>query len=192
VITDADGEEVSEFTVDSLTEDFQITVTNTFDVGSIDVRKRVVGPGPGRYEVQLACVHDVDGTATDVEIPGGATRTLRETDDLRATYVDLPVGAECTLVVSDDGGARATTITPNDGDPEVGVVTVEDGASVELLVENEFDPDLAPVDTPDDDGGGLLPDTGAARGLLALAVIGLLLLGAGVLLVQRARRQRLG
>ena len=98
VITNADGEEVSEFTVDSLTEALQIDVTNTFDVGSIKVEKKVVGEGPSRFEVKLACTHDVDGTAIRIDIPGGAERTLAENGDFTTTYTDLPAGAACTLV----------------------------------------------------------------------------------------------
>ncbi len=76
VITDANGDEVSEFTVDSLDEDLQFAVTNTFDTGSIAVQKTVRGEGPNKFEVSLRCVHDVDGTPMTVDIPGGATRDL--------------------------------------------------------------------------------------------------------------------
>lgn len=188
VITDADGNQVSEFTVESLTEDLQLDVTNTFDVGSIQVRKRVVGPGPGHFVVELACSQDVDGSDTPVDIPGGASRPLDDDNDFRATYDELPVGAECTLVETDDGGAQSTTITPNDGDPDVGAVTVGDGTSVRLDVVNRF-PDLGP-DTTGGGSGGLLPDTGAGRWLLALAVAGFALAAAGAALVGTSRRRK--
>jgi uncharacterized repeat protein (TIGR01451 family) len=185
VITDAEGQEVSEITIDSLTQDLQLSVTNTFDVGAIKVTKTVVGDGPGRFEVELACSQDVDGTRTQVDIPGGAERALVRDRGFTATYDDLPVGAECTLVETDDGGARSTTITPNDGDPEVGAVTVQDGQTLEIDVVNEFDPDLGPASA--DEGGGL-PGTGAARGLLGLAILGLVVLGIGTVLLRRSRR----
>lgn len=189
VITDADGEEVSEFTIDSLTEAVRLDVTNTFGVGRVRVHKTVTGDGSGPYEVRLACTQDVDGEETRVAVPGGGDRTLSE-GSMTTTYADLPVGAECTLRETDDGGARATTITPNDGDPSVGTVTVEDGATVTFEVENEFDPAVGPGDEGDEGPGGLLPGTGAPRGLLALVIAGLALLAAGALLIERGRRGR--
>lgn len=198
VITDSDGNEVSEFTVkpvpdrEELTvEPLEFEVTNTFETGEVLVEKTVNGPGEGPFEVELACTHDVDGTTTDVDIPDGATRTL-EPGSMTTTYVDLPTGAECTLEETDDGGARSTTITPNNGDATVGVVTVGDGAQVTLEVVNDFPP-AAGGDDGDDDGPGtgLLPDTGAGRWLALAALLGLaLLLAGGVLLVAGSRRGR--
>ena len=106
------------------------------------------------------------------------------------------------------GDARETTITPNDGDPEVGAATVGDGTTVNLEVVNEFDAAPQPENDAEDDvanddeaaddeaadeddgAGGLLPDTGADRALLSLALLGLALLGAGGVLVGRGRRAR--
>ncbi|MGB0100205.1 MAG: DUF5979 domain-containing protein [Nocardioides sp.] len=187
VITDAEGEEVSEITIDSLTEDVQLEVTNTFDVGSVVVKKQVDGPGPDRFEVELACEQDVDGTERSVDIPGGAVRVLRAEDDFTARYDELPTGAGCTLVETDDGGAESTTITPNSGDPEVGTFTVGDDTVVRLRVVNRF-PDLGPGSGGTDPDGGLLPDTGAGRWLLALLIAGLALAGAGSGMILRSRR----
>ncbi|MEI7055212.1 DUF5979 domain-containing protein [Nocardioides sp. CCNWLW239] len=198
VITDADGNEVSEFTVkpvpnrEELTvEPVELTVTNTFDTGSVKVVKTVNGPGEGPFEVELACTYDVDGTATDVDIPGGATRTLKK-GSMTATYEDLPRGAECTLEETDDGGARSTTITPNAGDPTVGVVTVGNGADVTLDVVNDFPPS-GPSGDGDDSSSGLLPDTGSGPWLMVAALIGLaLLLSGGVFLIAGRKRRHEG
>lgn len=194
VITDADGNEVSEFTVrpvpntdEPAVEPMEFEVTNTFDTGAVRVRKEVVGPGSGAYDVRLACTYDVDGTATDVDIPGGATRTL-EPGAMVTRYVDLPAGATCTLTETDDGGADSTTITPNDGDPSVGVVTVADGGTVKLDVENVFEPAGTGPDDDGGDDGGDLPETGADGSLLPLLIGGLLALVAGLILVLRSRR----
>ena len=205
VITDADGKEVSQFTVDSLTDEIRVNVANTFAVGSVRVQKRVVGDGPNRFEVELSCTRDVDGNDIAVVVPGGASRALARSNDFTARYDDLPAGAACTLVETDDGGARETTISPNDGDPEVGVATVGDGTTVQLEVVNEFDaapqPDTHVADEDDvanddqvadedDNASDVLPDTGAGRALLALALLGLALLGAGGVLIGRGRRAR--
>ncbi len=193
VITDASGEEVSEFTVDSLTEELEIDVTNTFQVGAVEVRKKVDGDGPDSFDVTLACTQQVDGRMVRIDIPGGADRTLSERDDFSATYPDLPAGAECTLTETDDGGALQTTITPNAGDPEVGVLTVGDGKTAVLDVVNEFDtavgPGVGPADDPGvvavDAGTGILPDSDIGRALLALVLVGLALLGTGAVLRTR-------
>lgn len=194
VITDADGAEVSEFVVDTLFQDLQLTVTNTFDVGEITVSKTVIGDGPDSFEVTLACTSEIDGETTTVLIPDGEVRTLAESSGYTATYADLPAGAACTLAETDDGGADTTTITPNDGDPLLGVVTVEAGAAVEIDVENEFvAPPPAPPTPPAPpvvDPGEPLPPTGVGdptRWALALAPL-LLGLGLGFLLIARRRR----
>ncbi len=210
VITDADGNEVSEFTVlpvpneepgegEPLVEPMQFEVTNTFDTGSIRVNKTVVGPGNGPYDVELACTYDVDGTATDVDIPDGAERTIQQGQSV--TYADLPTGAECTLTETRDGGAESVTITPNDGDPTVGVVTVGDGERVTLDVVNEFPKPPPPGPGPNGgnngnggDGGdgpnaGGLPDTGSSPWLPVAGLLGLaLLLAGGVFLVAGRKR----
>jgi LPXTG-motif cell wall-anchored protein len=159
-------------------------------VGSITVTKTVVGDGPDNYQVELACIRDVDGAETPAVIPGGAGRTLDAGDDFTATYADLPIGAECTLIETDDGGADSTEITPNAGDPAVGVVTVTDGAVVELGVVNTFDPEMPPP--PDDyngtDDGTDLANTGGPSRIFLLAGTILLLSGSGALLLARRRR----
>jgi hypothetical protein len=111
VITDDAGEEVSDLTIDSLTEALQINVTNTFDVGSVKVTKRVVGDGAARFQVELTCTHDVDGTQTPVDIPGGAERTLTEGAGF-ATYTSSSSGVlewnkVCARCVALRGAARA-------------------------------------------------------------------------------------
>ena len=152
----------------------------------------MVGDGPSRFEVELACTQDVDGTETPVDIPGGADRVLRESSDFTATYADLPAGAACTLVETDDGDALQTTITPNDGDPEVGAVTVGNGTTVKIKVKNTFD--SADIDdqsgTGTDDNGVPLPGTGAeVPAWLAWLGLGLLAAG-GALTVVGVRRRR--
>ena len=71
-------------------------------------------------------------------------------------------------------------------------MTVGDGTTVRIEVVNGFDPALGPASAGEDPGSGFLPDTGTGRALLALALLGLVLLGAGVALVLRGRRLQHG
>ncbi|MFD4957966.1 DUF5979 domain-containing protein [Microbacterium sp. NPDC058389] len=126
-------------------------ITNTFDIGSLQVQKDLEGaPANGldpattdTYTVSLACTRLVNGETVDVAIPGGATRTI--TGAGTALYEGLPTGAECTVTETDPGFATGTpVITPDpvtigEGDTPV-VVTVtnvfENGSiSVEKTVD---------------------------------------------------------
>ncbi|MFE5335020.1 DUF5979 domain-containing protein [Isoptericola sp. NPDC056573] len=163
-----------------------VTVTNTFDVGSVAVEKVVDFEGSsydvGPFEVTLACTFQRE----DIEIPGGAAREIAAGDTV--TYDGLPIGAECVVTETDDGGAASSTVsTVGDGDP--GAVTVAaDPASV--TVTNTFAPPPPPAggDGTDTGGGGWLPTTGADIGLwVGIAV---LLIAAGVVAVGIRRRQQ--
>jgi hypothetical protein len=93
----------------------EVTVTNTFDVGEVRVVKTLTGDDAAAHEgdvftVTLACTRDVDGTDVDVDIPGGATRTLSADDDWVAGYQDLPQGADCVIAETDAGSADSVEI----------------------------------------------------------------------------------
>ena len=169
-----------------------ITVTNTFDVGSIAVDKVVDFEGDsydvGPFEVTLTCTFQ----GQDIEIPGGAAREIAGGDTV--TYEGLPIGAECVVTETDDGGAASSTIsTVGGGDP--GVVTVA-ADPAQLTVTNTFDPPPPPGggdngggdNGGDTGGGGWLPTTGAD---IALWVgIAVLLVAGGVILVGVRRRNQ--
>ncbi|MGC5165992.1 DUF5979 domain-containing protein [Luteimicrobium sp. DT211] len=154
------------------------TVTNTFDVGSIVVHKALDGDGAAdhrsdTFTVSLACTRDVDGTLTDVMVPGGAIRTVSATKD--ATYAGLPANATCTLTETDDGGADSARIDP-------GTVTVPVGSSVAITVTNTFGatpppPSPSPSSTATQAGTGGLAITGADFLHLGLIAAGVLALG---------------
>ncbi|GAA4843565.1 hypothetical protein GCM10023221_22190 [Luteimicrobium xylanilyticum] len=162
-----------------------ITVTNTFDVGSIEVHKALEGDGAAghrsdTFTVSLACTRDVDGTATAVKIPGGATRTVSATKD--ATYAGLPANATCTLTETKDGGSDATKIDP-------GTVTVPVGSSVAITVTNTFGA-VPPSPTATQAGTGGLAGTGADLWHLGLLAAGVLALGLLVLFTALWTRRR--
>ncbi|MGH1564113.1 DUF5979 domain-containing protein [Mumia sp. DW29H23] len=166
---------------DDAEEPVAVTVTNTFDVGGLVVEKRITGPGADErggkaFTVSLACTREVDGEDEEIEVPGGADRTLKRPDRLTATYDDLPVGAECVVTETDAGGAERTTIDP-------GSVTV--GAAdepVEVVVTNRFDAAAA----SDDEGGSDLPGTGSPVSSW-MAFLALALLAAGLTILRRRR-----
>ncbi|WP_277515306.1 DUF5979 domain-containing protein [Cellulosimicrobium cellulans] len=122
-----------------------VVITNTFDVGSIQVDKELAGLGalygPGPFEFTLECVYQ-DVALT---IPGGA---VREVDGgASVVYDGLPVGSVCSLTESDDFGASSTQIAVDGGESVDGtsvegiVVPPADGGeptTVTVAVENTF------------------------------------------------------
>ncbi|MEL7978096.1 DUF5979 domain-containing protein [Isoptericola sp. F-RaC21] len=181
-----------------------ITVTNTFDVGSVAVTKKVDFEGDsydvGPFEVTLACTFQGE----DITVPGGAAREIAAGDTV--TYAGLPIGAECVVTETDDGGAASSTVStvgdPSTGSGESGdpgaVTIAADAASV--TVTNTFDavpPPPSGGGTGDngggdngtgDNGGGWLPTTGADIALwVGLAV---LLVAGGIVLVGIRRRHQ--
>ncbi|MBD8079719.1 DUF5979 domain-containing protein [Cellulosimicrobium arenosum] len=115
----------------------EVVITNTFDVGSIEVDKDLAGLGalygPGPFEVELACTYE----GVDLTIPGGAVREIDGGSSV--TYAGLPVGSECTLTETDTFGASSTTITVDGGDPV-------DGTSVDVTVPPATDGDPTTVE----------------------------------------------
>ncbi|MFD7307929.1 DUF5979 domain-containing protein [Promicromonospora sp. NPDC059942] len=126
-----------------------LAVTNTFDVGRVEVVKTLSGPDAAAHQddvftVELACTRDVDGAAVDVEIPGGPSRTLSAADDWTAVYEDLPLGATCQVTETDAGSADSVTIVvdgtttqadPAEGDPRSASFDLPAGDDVCLPVE---------------------------------------------------------
>ncbi|CAN5559882.1 hypothetical protein BH10ACT7_BH10ACT7_13650 [soil metagenome] len=113
-----------------------VTVINNFTEGSIDVEKTVTGLGAplwgnGPFEVSLECTRLVDGTATAITIPGGATRALESGTGFTASYEHLPTGADCTLRESKTGGA---TVAAGPQTAKIG-----NGTTVQIDLENEFE-----------------------------------------------------
>lgn len=189
-----------------------VTATNTFDATSLTVVKTVTGDldaegANGPFVVTLACTMQRDGTTSTVTVPGGAARTLLA-PSLTTTYERLPVGADCVLTETDTGGATSTTATVVVGAsvvtstgttvPVVGLATTTEPGQAEVQLVNHFTASEEPQGSPDepdlddDVPGGInppatLPVTGAQ--VTALALVALLLLGAGAALVVLRRRR---
>lgn len=114
--------------------DVPVTVTNTFDVTSIEVTKEITGAGSenwgqNSFRVSLVCTRDVDGETQSIVVPGGATRDLVG-PDYTAEYTGLPVGADCAMSEVLVGGANGSTVSPN--------VFTLGGTAAEVTVSNEF------------------------------------------------------
>jgi hypothetical protein len=169
-----------------------VTVTNTFDVGSVVVDKEVLFEGAayetGPFEVTLECTFEGE----PVDVPGGATREIAGGGSV--TYAGLPVGADCVVTETDDGGATSVEVSAVGGG-EPGAVTVAAGDPVSVTVTNTLpaappEPPAPPAPPePGPDGGGFLPQTGAGWIGLLVVVAAVLLIGGGLLYRFGARRQ---
>ncbi|MEO8093702.1 MAG: DUF5979 domain-containing protein [Pseudolysinimonas sp.] len=113
-----------------------VTITNDFTEGEVSVEKDFLGLGvplygAGPFEVTLECTRDVDGTATAVDIPGGATRELNAGNSYADVFTHLPTGAECTATETKTAGATDST-GPVD-------LTIGDGTTGDARFTNTFD-----------------------------------------------------
>ena len=177
-------------TADSAEQPVQVSIDNTFDVGSIRLAKKLAGGGAAdvpsgtAFTLQLSCQVLVDGEIADVALENGGRVTLTTPNDLEATYTGLPTGAHCAVTEPDTGGADAVTITP-------GEVIVGDGTTVDVVATNTFDPPHNPPNPPNPPhhGGGTLPNTGGPA--LGMLVVGVLLLvgGGGAMIIGRLRKR---
>jgi hypothetical protein len=123
-----------------------LEITNTFDVGSVAVDKTILGDGSllygnGPFEVTLACTQQVNGTPTNVAIPGGPTRELTGLNGYANSFDDLPAGASCDATETKTGGATTSTFTTTST-----AVPVVANATTALDLSNEFDVGYVTVD----------------------------------------------
>lgn len=130
---------------DLVTGGNDVTVTNTFDSGSVEVEKTVTGDGTryatAPFYVTLTCERQVDGATVPVEIPAAAVpivgvtdpavRELSSTNGYRTEYLGLPTGADCEIVESGTGGASSSEI-------DVAAFTIGDDTAQQVEVTNSF------------------------------------------------------
>ncbi|KAB1644513.1 hypothetical protein F8O06_10800 [Pseudoclavibacter sp. CFCC 14310] len=161
-----------------------VNITNTFEVGSIDIVKKRVGVGAdaygkGPFEAQAVCTYQKDGEQTPIELPNDGRVELSEQNGYRASIDDLLVGADCKISETETGGADVVSIDPQDGE-----ITVDDRPGAQTVtITNEFN--TAP---PTDEGG--LARTGETIGAVLFGAA-VLLGGAGLMLLARSRRKHL-
>ncbi|GIT78738.1 hypothetical protein LLS1_04070 [Leifsonia sp. LS1] len=116
-----------------------VTITNTFDTGSLTIDKKRVGAGvalfgAGPFTVQVTCTYDVDGVTTPIDLGARGTLELSKANGYTATVDDLIAGASCAVEETDAGLATATTLDPADG-----VVAIPSGSAATVTVTNRFD-----------------------------------------------------
>lgn len=112
----------------------ELTVTNTFEAGHLQILKRVVGAGTslpeGPFEFEVACTFQdtaIDPVTVVVSRPAGETEMVTDVPLL------LPVGALCTITETDTGGADATPDTVT-----VTIVENADDNTVQAVFTNLF------------------------------------------------------
>ncbi|HEY9291253.1 MAG TPA: DUF5979 domain-containing protein, partial [Microlunatus sp.] len=183
-----------------------VTATNDYQVGAVQVIKKVTGGAADQvadgtdFKVQLTCTMAYgEGDPVPVTLPDDGVKTLTTPDDLQAEYTGIPAGAQCTVTETDTGGADASKITPDSV-----TVGTDDNQTASFEVVNTFDPQpTQPSESPTNaappapsqppssgPSQGGLPNTGGPS--LALAVLGALLLAAGVFFVAFSRRRNRG
>jgi hypothetical protein len=121
----------------------------------------------------LTCTQLVDGVATPIDIPDGATRDIWHQTSI--TYDNLPIGASCTLVESVQNKAQSVIITWHGIPVPRNTVTVGDPDFV-IHVVNVYNIALG--------------FTGVEVASPLLFSLLALLLGLGILAVQYLRRRR--
>jgi hypothetical protein len=155
-------------------------ITNTFDVGSLNVIKKVTGAmanqdGAGPFTLAVKCVlDDASGTRTvwdgTVKLGGGAP--------LHATITNIAAGATCTVTEPDNGGASAVSIDPS------GPIPVDANATATVTVTNTFDASGA------GGGGSNLASTGVPISRDILWGLALLVSGAALIVLAGVSRRR--
>ncbi|KQM80906.1 hypothetical protein ASE68_17950 [Agromyces sp. Leaf222] len=153
----------------------ELTATNTFEEGSVDLVKTVSGAtdqADGKtFIVAVTCTFD-QGEGNDPYVPFDA-EPVPITAGETVTLSDLPIGTECWAEETDAGGAIAVTVSATEATPVV--VGLDEAATI--TVDNEFAP--AP------------PVTGVDGAAVAAWIgFGGILVAIGVALVLIARRRR--
>ncbi len=108
-----------------------LTVTNSFQVGSVAVTKVVTGAGAatygaGPFTISATCVYE--GTTlynTPIVLGGGGPLTQ--------TIDNLPTGTSCQFAETVNGGATTSSISPSDG-----IVVVGNGTIATFTATNTF------------------------------------------------------
>jgi hypothetical protein len=109
----------------------EITVTNEFHDGSLELRKQVDGASaavaPGTFDVTVTCEFPV---GTPVALPNSGLVTL-DADGTPVTLNAIPTGAQCKVTEA-DAGQTTVAYAPSDG------VTIGDGTTTGVVITNVY------------------------------------------------------
>lgn len=160
-------------TIEESEQVVDVTITNTFNTGSLELVKKLEGAGAKdkanvTFEAQVACEYQVGDETRNVVLPNAGKYQLSKANGYKATVSGIYDGATCTVKETNTGGATKVTMDPKDGK-----VTVGSEKPVTVTITNHFSE---------------LPDTGARVASAGLAAIALLGLGGGVMLISRRNR----
>jgi len=110
--------------------DAEVTVTNTYSLSPVVVRKVVGGQGAqyaaGPWQMTLACTFGGDPIA----IPGGATRDVAPGQP--GVWFGIPDAAVCGVTETDEGGATSVDVDPTS-------LTVSEDVVAIVTVTNTYD-----------------------------------------------------
>jgi large repetitive protein len=116
---------------DDETTPVDVTVTNTFETGTISLSKVVTGASaaaaPTDFEVTVTCEFPV---GTKVVLPNGGVITLNA-DGTPVTLSAIPTGSVCTAEET-DAGQTTVDFSPSS-------LTVGDGTTVDMTVTNTYE-----------------------------------------------------
>ncbi|MFZ1383229.1 MAG: DUF5979 domain-containing protein [Scrofimicrobium sp.] len=180
VETDEDGAhsvdltpEDGKVTIEESEQVVDVTITNTFNTGSLELVKKLEGAGAKdkanvTFEAQVTCEYQVGNETRNVVLPNAGKYQLSKANGYKATVSGIYDGATCTVKETNTGGATKVTMDPKDGK-----VTVGSDKPVTVTITNHFSE---------------LPDTGARVAGAGLAAIALLGLGGGAMLISRRNR----
>ncbi len=143
IVDGSDPDAVEGATVDvTLGTASSVAITNAYSVGSLTLTKAVTGVGAeawadASYQLDVSCV--LDDASGERTVYTGAFTVVRGDDPI--VIDDLALGALCTITESKTGGASATSIVVDDGEPFAGltagvVISEVDHA---VTVTNRFD-----------------------------------------------------
>ncbi|MFB9618894.1 DUF5979 domain-containing protein [Brooklawnia cerclae] len=184
-VVEVDGEQTDEVGIVA-DGPVRASVTNTFDLGALQITKTFAGFSNGRtddgFDFALACTLS-DGTA--VTVPGGAGRTVSADGGWTTSYADLPAGATCTLTETRTGDADHVAMSADGHKVDVtgaSAAVVVPAGTVGIEVENSWGVPLPFL--------GGLPRTGSSQQAVLALGAALVALAGGVWLVAGVRRRR--
>ncbi len=121
----------------------EVTITNTFDTGSLAVVKKRVGSGvdafgAGPFTVQVVCTWLKDAVVTPIDLGDASTLVLSADNGYKANVEGLIAGADCAVTETDRGLATASVTDPADGHITILADGVPAGPAT-VTVTNTFD-----------------------------------------------------
>jgi membrane-bound inhibitor of C-type lysozyme len=167
----------------------EVEATNTYDVGNVTIIKKRTGAGAeirgkGPFEAQIVCTYLSDGTQVTADLPNNGKVELSAANGYTATVNGILLGAQCQITETKDGGADSTSMDPHDGK----LTIAQDTSKNVVTITNVFKA-KAPITPAANTPAKSLSKTGAAVATVVVAAVFCFAVGAGIMMVSRARRR---